>query len=97
MCAPPPRHLAKATGGFRALNLLVSPFRVWSKARKHVMIEWETANRRPYWANAAGTSAVDTVWRQQVRSEYAKKTGDEAASVLWDMRRFYECIVFPKL
>ena len=87
----------KPKGGYRALALFTSFYRIWSKARKEIGAKWEAMNARPYFANAKGSSPTDVVWRQAMRNEKAANDGEAAGSAYWDMRAFFETIVFKRL
>ncbi len=89
--------LPKPKGGFRAIGIFPSLYRLWARTRKPEADAWEEAHRRPYYSAAAGRSAQDTVWRQAIRAEAGVNQGLEAASVLWDMAAFYEGIERERL
>ena len=82
--------LDKPTGGFRPIGIFCSAYRLWARCRRSVLQSWEGANRRPYFAAAAGKSPVDAVWKHAVRAQGATNSGMQAATLLWDLRKFYE-------
>ncbi len=84
--------LAKPKGGHRPIMIYTGFYRMWSRVRKPYAEQWETANRRAYYAAAKARSAQDAVWRQAVRAETGITEGKQAATVLWDLSMFYEHI-----
>eukprot|EP00959_Pyramimonas_sp_CCMP1952_P111842 2339374-Pyramimonas_sp.AAC.1 len=87
--------LAKPQGGFRPIGLFSSGYRLWGRARRKLASSWELANSRNYLAAAASNGASDVVWRQALRSELGVREGKAAASVLWDLFKFYEGMHLP--
>ena len=88
--------LEKAAGGFRPIGIFCSLYRLWAKCRRPMCDQWEHENDRAYYAASKGRSTVDCVWRQAVRSQVAVSRGEQAASVLWDIK-FYENVSHKKL
>ncbi len=95
---PPQARLAtmpligKSKGGHRTVASLTSIYRLWARARKSVVKQWEYANDRPFVAAGSGRSPQDAVWRQAAMSEAAVQKGRFAGTILWDMASFYEMV-----
>ena len=82
--------LAKAAGGFRPIGLFSSGYRLWGRAPRNMASDWEAAHPRQYLAASAFNGASDVVWRQSLRSELGVRKKQAAATLLWDLRKFYE-------
>ena len=83
--------LEKPAGGFRPIGIFSAVYRVWGKARRPYCVEWEAKNQRDYYASGKGKSPTDAVWRQALLAETTVTDSDQvAASVLWDVSKFYE-------
>ena len=80
----------KPKGGYRSLGLFSALYRLWTRCRRTEAVAWELEHVRAYAVYGPGGSCVDAVWRQGVRAEAAKKSGGAAASLLWDLREYYE-------
>ena len=89
--------IAKAKGGLRPLALFPSPYRLWSRARVGFARSWEQDNSRDYFCMGAERSCVDTVWRQALMCEAQVAEGRQAATALWDISSYYECIAHEAL
>ncbi len=84
--------ISKPKGGHRLVGKLAALYRVWAKARRPHAEKWESDNSRPFFATAAGSGPIDAVYRQALRQEAAKSTGQAAITILEDMESFYETI-----
>ncbi len=84
--------LPKPQGGFRAIGMMPSLYRVWARCRKDIAQKWESENCRGYWSADAGNGAIDTVWRQEARRESRIAKGDQAAAMIVDLEAFFETI-----
>ena len=82
--------LPKSSGGFRPIGLFPAVYRLWGRSRRRLAKEWELAHYRSYFVAGQHAGATDVVWRQSVRAEAGTLQGECAASVLWDMSKFYE-------
>ncbi len=82
--------IGKTRGGHRTVGSLSSPYRLWSRARKHHVTAWEARNDRPYIAAGTARAPQDAVWRQAARAEASAQRGLCAATLLWDMASYYE-------
>ena len=60
------------------------------RARAPWVKEWLHQYERPFYSCASGRSPEDTVWRQAVRAETAKRQGKYAATFLVDGHKFFE-------
>ena len=84
--------------GRRPVALFSGLFRLWSKVRLPFGQRWLDCHRRDYIACGRERSPEVAVWRLAVRNEVAAaEPGLEAASVLWDMRKFFECFDLRRL
>ena len=52
---------------------------------------------QPFLAAGKGRSAQDAVWRQALRAEAAVAQGRHAATVLWDLSKFFEYLSHSRL
>jgi len=82
----------KPQGGLRSLGLFTSLYRLWARVRRGEARCWEIKNQKAYMIFGPGGSAVEAVWRQAARAEQARATGLSSASLLWDLREYYESI-----
>ena len=89
--------LPKPHGGFRPIGIFPALYRMYGQLRRSYCEAWETANSRNYFAASSGRSAPDVVWRQAVDAEFATHDTGAAASVLWDVTKFYESFDHRKL
>ncbi len=90
--------IPKPRKGHRAVAAFVSLYRLWAKIRKPHIEKWEAAHDRHYLAAGKDRSPQDTVWRQAARAEAAVGDGDGvAATLLWDMKSFFERLDRRKL
>eukprot|EP00975_Prorocentrum_lima_P039019 8198318-Prorocentrum_lima.AAC.1 len=65
--------------------------------RRPLVTPWLDRHPRSYFGCGKGRSPVDAVWRAACRSEAAVAFGGQAATQLWDMRKFYERFSLQKL
>ena len=72
--------LAKPKGGYRAIALMVSLYRVWAKIRRQEACEWELKNHWPFLSYQKDCSCVDVVWRMSVNAEAAHNVGHYAGA-----------------
>ncbi len=82
--------LPKPAGGYRPIGVFPGLYRLWGKARRPYCKEWELKHHRSYFGCGEAAGAVDLVWRQCFRSEAATSSGKHAATLLWDLVKFYE-------
>ena len=83
--------LPKPKGGWRGIGLFPGLHRLYTRVRQPYFQLWEARNWRPYFAAAAGRGPEQVVWRQAMVAEAASTTGTSCtASVLWDLRKFFE-------
>ena len=64
--------------------------RAWVKARLEIAQKWQSDYSRPYFSCAKGSGAVDTVWRQAALAEPRSQEGIHTATVLWDLKSFFD-------
>ena len=87
----------KPKGGFRSLGLFPSLYRLWGRVRRIFARKWEIFHSRKYIIFGPGGSAVEAVWRQTILAEEAAHLGHHSASLLWDLREYYEHVDRGKL
>ena len=63
--------LPKSSGGLRPIGLFPWLPKVWAKARRDTVAEWEALNSRGYLFAGAGRGADHAVWKQAARAEWA--------------------------
>eukprot|EP00959_Pyramimonas_sp_CCMP1952_P066603 1390377-Pyramimonas_sp.AAC.1 len=84
-------------GGWRPIGLLVSLFGLWGRCRRARAQQWELAHMRPHFAGSKFAAACDAAWRRAFRSEVGTSKGEESATPLWDMTKFYETSQLDRL
>ena len=70
---------------------------MWSKIRRDDIRFWESAISGPWDAAVKGSSALRAGVLGAFHDELHTQTGDEVASLLWDMDKFYDSINVIKL
>ncbi len=89
--------LAKPQGGYRPIAILPALHRLWMKIRRPHSEAWEQKWHRSFFAMAEGQEPGDTAWRSDVKKEAAIGNGEQAATLLWDMKEAYEVIDYQHL
>jgi len=89
--------LDKSSGGTRPIGLFTALYRLWSKTRQTDAAKWAGAHDRAFFAAGKGRSTIDPIWRKAVKGQLAREPGVHAATLGWDLRKFYEMIVHDKL
>ena len=90
--------LIKPTGGRRPISQFASLYRVWGKARKHDLAEWELEMLHDELFNTGQKRrTTDAVWRAEMRAEAAKKGGHEYLMLLWDLKQAFDLVGHEKL
>jgi hypothetical protein len=84
--------IGKVRGGHRAIATLVSLYRLWTRLRRDEARKWEMEHDRSWMAAGKGRGPHDAVWRQAARAEAAVGRRQHAATLLWDMKSFFETI-----
>ena len=84
--------LPKPDGGFRPIGLLPFLPRLWMRARRHIIVEWERLNHRPYLYGGKGMGADIAVWKQAARAELAaaSKNAVAYAQALLDLVKAFD-------
>ena len=82
----------KPKGGHRPIGIFPALERLWAKARSDLMDQWQWDNRRDYFACAKGSGASDVVWNQAVKAEANVANSGSSASVLMDLKSFFDTI-----
>ena len=85
--------IPKAAGGRRPIGLLPSLVRLWERARKPVMREWQQACKRTYNWMERGKGSERSVWAQALYEEAATAAGNATASVFLDLVKAFEQVV----
>ena len=63
--------------------------RIYTKARLPYFHDWESRHSDPFFAQGAGASPSDPVWRMAVRAEAARGQGKVAAAAAFDVAPFW--------
>ncbi len=84
--------IGKDRGGFRAITLATSLYRLWGRVRRPYSQEWEARHDRPFFASGKGRRVQDVVWRQMLRAEAGCGRGLASAAILWDLASFYDTV-----
>ena len=89
--------LSKPDGGERPIGLMPMLYRVWLRARRPALAEWEEA-RAGFWDTAVkGSSALQAGLRRALLDETSVALGEAAVTFLWDMAKFYDSIDLSRL
>jgi len=90
--------LPKDSGGTRPIGIFTTIVRVFMRwARRAFTDVWEQSVPRPFWFGIKGATVQRGVWRLSLAGEYAKSTGQAAASALIDLEKAFENISFEWL
>jgi len=82
--------IPKPKGGVRPIGLFPGLHRLWTRARRDVTQAWEDEHNRSYFAARKGNRAIYTVWRQSLEAEISTANQRSTASVLIDLRSFFD-------
>ena len=89
--------LEKETGGFRPIGLWAVAYRLWGRAVRRQLALWEAVNDKDFFAASSGRGAVDCIWKQVVQAEPIVSEDGVAATILWDIRKYYEPLRHTRL
>ena len=76
------------------MNML---YRLWTKIRRPNILVWDSSHRGEWDAAVRGSSALRHAILGAFHDEVATLNGHDAASILWDLAKFYDTISIPKL
>eukprot|EP00959_Pyramimonas_sp_CCMP1952_P109093 2281568-Pyramimonas_sp.AAC.1 len=100
LAEPPPQLqwvlmalLPAASKGYRTIGIFSMFYRVSGKIRLSYARAWMGKFDHPWFSCGPGRSPSDVVWRQRVRSEASKASGDASAGLFWDLVSLYERFV----
>ena len=83
--------IPKPTAGVRPIGIFHSGFRLWAKARRSLVDDWETrCADMPEFAAAKHRSSTNVVWRHSMKGEFAKANRRHFAVIMWDLLKCYE-------
>ena len=82
----------KPKGGHRPIGIFPALERVGAKARSDLVDQWQRNNSRSYLACAKGSGAADVVWNQSVKAEACVADRGSSASVLMDLKSFFDTV-----
>ena len=84
--------LAKPAGGERPISIISTLMRTWTAVRAPALKAWEQGQIE-WWDTAiAGSSALRAGLSRLVKDELARFEGDEACSIMWDVKKFYDSL-----
>ena len=89
--------IPKAAGGRRLVGLLASLVRLWERARKPVMREWQNTCKRTYNWMERGRGSERSVWAQTLYEEAAASSGKVTASIFLDLLKAFEQVVLANV
>lgn len=90
--------IRKPTGGRRPVAHFRAWFRVWQRARKSQVQEWErTHGAAPEFNTGSRQCTPDAVWRATLIAETATTLLRHLAVVLWDLRRCFDHVQHAQL
>ena len=84
--------IPKKAGGRRPIGLMTGLLRLWGRARRCLVRDWEAANVREWSWATAGRPCERAVWMHALWDEWGKTRGFESGAVLIDIVKFYEQI-----
>ena len=84
--------MGKPQGGVRPIALMPMIYRIWTKIRKPLLVEWEYENRGPWDAAVRGSSALRAAILSAFHDEIAHYNDEYLTKILWDMEKFYDNI-----
>ena len=79
----------------RPIVLFTMFYRVWSRARRDMVRDWETTNPRSYWWGVAGRSTERCMWEHAALDEGTKGLSVAAVSLLLDLVKCYDLVSHP--
>eukprot|EP00959_Pyramimonas_sp_CCMP1952_P364815 7639786-Pyramimonas_sp.AAC.1 len=82
--------LPKASKGYRTIWIFSMFYRVSGRIRPPHAKSWMDKIDHPWFSCGPGRSPIDVVWRQSLRSEATKASGEAAVGFFWDLTSFYE-------
>ena len=77
--------MGKPAGGSRPVALMPMLYRMWCRARRIYIDEWERNTAGDWDAAVKGLSALRASILSQMRDEMATARGEDTLTVLWDM------------
>ena len=89
--------LPKGADDERPIALISTLYRIWAKARKRCLTNWERVRSGVWDAAIAGSSALRAAILRALADEQDILEGRITASILWDLQKFYDSIRFPRL
>ena len=85
--------IPKPISGTRPIGLYQSTFRLWGKARKSIVADWESSIcDNGIFAAGKHKSSLDVAWRVAMKKELASSSNLSYAAVFWDLYKCYELI-----
>ena len=89
--------MGKPKAGSRPIALMPMLYKVWCRARREHITEWEYATAGGWDAAVQGSSALRASILSQMRDEVAIAKGEDTLTLLWDMEKFYDNICIIRL
>jgi ribonuclease HI len=89
--------LDKEDGGKRPIGLFVGAVRVWGRARRKWVSEWEADHDRPFFWGGKGKSADVAAWKAAMFSELAVTAGAESGETMLDLVKAFERVGWARL
>jgi len=80
--------MGKPTGGVRPIALMPIIYRIWCRARRHTLIDWETHTQGHWDAAVRGNSALRAALVGAIFDETSNALRHFNATILWDMEKF---------
>eukprot|EP00974_Lingulodinium_polyedra_P073504 7115356-Lingulodinium_polyedra.AAC.1 len=65
------KHKPSPKTAFRGIAIFPSLYRLWVRARRWQVLEWEASRRKAFFAFQRGAGVVAAVWRQAAVAEAA--------------------------
>ena len=87
----------KPDGTLRAIGLTPMTYRVWARARRQEVLEWEDA-KAGFWDSAMrSSSALRAGVLRALANESAATIGMASATWMWDFEKFYDSVNLERL
>ena len=89
----PVSFIDKPTGGVRGIGSNRAFNRMWQRARRQHVRNWETERgSHPAFSVCKGRSPTEAIWRQSVLAESGASEQKFVCLLLWDLRKCFEFV-----
>ena len=90
--------MAKTDGGETLITLVDSLLRLWPRAMRPISRAWIVSHGSPHsWGNRRGYSSTYAAYEHNLQAEVAHHLGEHAITIVVDMWKCFETVLFPAL